>query len=289
MVVGAGLAGTGRRDAPGGRLGCDVHALEAGATTPAGGWRTERFDGFVCGPRASRCSTPVTPAAADLDVAGPPARLVRAGRDRPRGRPGAPRGRPSTVEPAVRPRARSPPRSGRSAGRAALAAFSLRAGYMPVDRLLAARDDRPAEEALRARGRGRGGPGAVLPPVPRRRPAGGRAGDVEPVPGPAAALLRARLRRAPGRQACRRSARQLADRARRRSGCTWAPPVRSVSVRARCVADSGTVPGRLRSSSPRTGRRRRCDFAGPARGSACRRRAASSVLVSPQAAGDDPR
>ena len=147
--------------------------------------------------------------------------------------------------------------------KAALAAFSLRAGYSPVDRLLAA-PERSAEEALRHAGVGDAGPGALLPPVPRRRAAGGRPRHLQPLPRPALALLRprrdrpARRRHAVGRPAARRPARPTGG-STSAPGAARSPPARCASTAERCTRRRRRRrhrPGRGRRPASRSGRRR---------------------------------
>lgn len=146
LVVGAGLAGLSAAI----RLraaGCDVHVLEA-AGSAGGRLATDHVDGFVVD-RGFQVLNTGYPRAADLDL---PAlelgwfdrgAIVRVdGRAHrvvdPRSRPSA---LPGTVAAPI----------GSLVEKTALAAFSVRAGYAPVDRLLR-RPDRTAEEALRRAG-----------------------------------------------------------------------------------------------------------------------------------------
>ncbi len=152
LVVGAGLAGLSaavRLQA----AGCDVHVLEA-AGSAGGRLATDHVDGFVVD-RGFQVLNTGYPRAADLDLPaldlgwfdrGAIVRIdARAHRVvDPRSRPSA---LPGTVAAPI----------GSLVEKAALAAFSVRAGYAPVDRLLR-RPDRTAEEALRRAGVG----GAVL-------------------------------------------------------------------------------------------------------------------------------
>ena len=148
LVVGAGLAGLSAAV----RLraaGCDVHVLEA-ADHAGGRLTTARVDGFVVD-RGFQVLNTGYPRAADLDL---PAldlgwfdrgAIVRVdGRAHrvvdPRSRPSA---APGTVTAPI----------GSFPEKAALAAFSVRAGYAPVDRLLR-RTERTAEEALGTAGLG---------------------------------------------------------------------------------------------------------------------------------------
>jgi phytoene dehydrogenase-like protein len=148
VVVGAGLAGLSAAT----RLidgGCDVQVLEAGGHA-GGRLASERIDGFVVD-RGFQVLNTGYPRAADLDldalrlgwfergavirVDGRAHRVVD-----PRQRPG------QVVGTATAP-------IGSLRDKAALAAFSLRAGYAPVARLLAA-PERTAEQALRSAGVG---------------------------------------------------------------------------------------------------------------------------------------
>jgi phytoene dehydrogenase-like protein len=147
-VVGAGLAGLSAAV----RLaaaGCDVHVLEAGDRV-GGRLSTERVDGFVVD-RGFQVLNTGYPRAADLDLdalelgwfwAG--ALVRREGRAHrlvdPRRHPGAALG---TLRAPV----------GSLRDKAALAAFSVRAAYAPVPRLLRA-PERSAREALRRAGIG---------------------------------------------------------------------------------------------------------------------------------------
>ena len=143
VVVGAGLAGLSAAT----RLaaaGCDVHVLEAG--THAGGrLASERVDGFVVDRGFQVLNTGYPRVAADLDLAaldlgwfwrgavvrhgGRASRVVD-----PRQHPGA---AASTLAAPI----------GSLPAKAAIAAFSARAGYAPVPRLLQA-PETTAEEAL---------------------------------------------------------------------------------------------------------------------------------------------
>jgi phytoene dehydrogenase-like protein len=143
VVVGAGLAGL----SAAARLvaaGCDVHVVEA-ASAPGGRLSTEVVDGFVVD-RGFQILNTGYPRVADLDldaldlgffqrgavlrVGGSAHRIVD-----PRRRPGAVLG---TLRAPI----------GSLAEKAAVAAFSGRAAYLPVDRLLH-RPESSAEEALR--------------------------------------------------------------------------------------------------------------------------------------------
>jgi phytoene dehydrogenase-like protein len=148
VVVGAGLAGLSAAI----RLvaaGVDVHVLEAGGHA-GGRLATERVDGFVVD-RGFQVLNTGYPRAADLDLDAlrlgwfDRGAVVRV--DGTAHRVVDPRQRPSDV---VRT-ATAPIGSPRD--KAALAAFSLRAGYAPVSRLLGARE-RTAEQALRSAGVG---------------------------------------------------------------------------------------------------------------------------------------
>lgn len=148
VVVGAGLAGlsaaTRLADA-----GCDVHVLEAGGSA-GGRLATERVDGFVVD-RGFQVLNTGYPRAADLDLDAlnmgwfERGAVVRV--DGHAHRVVDPRRRPATVLGSV-----TVP-IGSLREKAALAAFSLRAGYAPVDRLLAA-PEHSAESALRRAGVG---------------------------------------------------------------------------------------------------------------------------------------
>ena len=146
LVVGAGLAGLSAAV----RLragGCDVHVLET-ADHVGGRLTTDRVDGFVVD-RGFQVLNTGYPRAADLDLTAldlgwfDRGAIVQVdGRDHrvmdPRSRLSA---LPGTVAAPI----------GSLGEKAALAAFSLRAGYTPVGRLLR-RPERTAEEALRAAG-----------------------------------------------------------------------------------------------------------------------------------------
>jgi phytoene dehydrogenase-like protein len=148
LVVGAGLAGLSAAV----RLraaGCDVHVLEAAAHA-GGRLATDRVDGFVVD-RGFQVLNTGYPRAADLDL---PALDLgwfdRGAVVRIDGRPHGvvdPRSRPSAL-----PGTLAAP-IGSVMGRAALAAFSVRAGYTPVGRLLS-RTERTAGEAFRTAGVG---------------------------------------------------------------------------------------------------------------------------------------
>lgn len=148
VVVGAGLAGLSAAT----RLraaGCDVHVLEAG--DHAGGrLATEVVDGFVVD-RGFQVLNTGYPRAADLDLdALELGWFARGAVVRVEGRAHR------VVDPRQRPlgvigTATAP--IGSLGEKTALAAFSLRAGYTPVRRLLAA-PERTAEQALRAAGVG---------------------------------------------------------------------------------------------------------------------------------------
>jgi phytoene dehydrogenase-like protein len=145
VVVGAGLAGLSAAT----RLaaaGCDVHVLEAG--THAGGrLASERIDGFVVDRGFQVLNTGYPRVAADLDLAALElgwfwrGAVVRHG-----GRAHRvvdPRQHPETVAGTLTAPIGSP------AAKAAIAAFSARAGYAPVPRLLAA-PETTGEQALLA-------------------------------------------------------------------------------------------------------------------------------------------
>nr|WP_204261313.1 NAD(P)/FAD-dependent oxidoreductase [Blastococcus saxobsidens] len=148
VVVGAGLAGLSAAS----RLaaaGVDVHVLEASGHV-GGRLATERIDGFVVD-RGFQVFNTGYPRAADLDL---PAlelgwfergAIVRAGGRAhpvvdPRRRPGSALGTATAPLGGLREKA-------------ALVAFSLRAGYAPVDRLLA-RPETTAAQSLRRAGVG---------------------------------------------------------------------------------------------------------------------------------------
>src|SRR3954471_4647475 len=148
VVVGAGLAGLSaaiRLSA----AGCDVHLLEA-AVHVGGRLTTDRVDGFLVD-RGFQVLNAGYPRVADLDL--PALRLGTfepgaVGRvDGPAHRDVDPRPRP----PGLRGTLTAP--IGSLKDKAALAAFSARAAYLPVDRLLRA-PERSAEEALRRAGVG---------------------------------------------------------------------------------------------------------------------------------------
>jgi len=148
VVVGAGLAGMSAAT----RLaaaGCDVHVLEA-ASYAGGRLASERIDGFVVD-RGFQVLNTGYPRVADLDVdALRPGWFERGAIIRVDGkvhRVVDPRSRPSSA-----PGTLVAP-LGSLREKAALAAFSLRAAYTPVGRLLR-RDEGSAEEALRAAGVG---------------------------------------------------------------------------------------------------------------------------------------
>ena len=148
VVVGAGLAGLSAAT----RLaaaGIDVHMLEA-ADHAGGRLSTERIDGFVVD-RGFQVLNTGYPRVADLDVAAlRPGFFDRGAIVRVDGRAHRvvdPRSSPLSV-----PGTLTAP-VGTLREKAALAAFSLRAAYTPVGRLLR-RDERSAEEELRAAGVG---------------------------------------------------------------------------------------------------------------------------------------
>ncbi len=146
VVVGAGLAGlsVATRLAAAGR---DVHVLEA-ADHVGGRLATERIDGFVVDRGFQVLNTGYPRAAADLDLAAldlgyfTPGAVVRVeGRAH---RLADPRRRPTALPGTLR----AP--IGSLAEKAAIAAFSARAGYWPVPRLLAARETSAAEHLRQA-------------------------------------------------------------------------------------------------------------------------------------------
>jgi phytoene dehydrogenase-like protein len=146
VVVGAGLAGLSAAT----RLaaaGCDVHVLDAAAHA-GGRLATDRVDGFLVD-RGFQVLNTGYPRAADLDLAAldmgwflTGARVWVEGRAH---RVVDPRSRPASL-----PGTATAP-IGSLREKAALAAFSLRAGYLPVRHLLAA-PERSAAEAFRAAG-----------------------------------------------------------------------------------------------------------------------------------------
>ncbi len=148
VVVGAGLAGLSAAT----RLaaaGCDVHVIE-GAGHVGGRLTTDRIDGFLVD-RGFQVLNTGYPRAADLDLAAldlgwflTGARVWVEGRSH---RVVDPRSRPlSLTATATAP-------IGSLREKVALAAFSARAGYLPVERRLAA-PERTAAEALRRAGLG---------------------------------------------------------------------------------------------------------------------------------------
>jgi phytoene dehydrogenase-like protein len=149
VVVGAGLAGLSAAT----RLaasGCDVHLLEAGGHA-GGRLATERIDGFVVDRGFQVLNTGYPRVAADLDLGALDLGWFERGAViRVDGRPHRvvdPRQRPA----AVLGTATAPIGSLRE--KAALVAFSLRAGYVPVPRRLRAREQ-SAEQAFRTAGVG---------------------------------------------------------------------------------------------------------------------------------------
>jgi glycine/D-amino acid oxidase-like deaminating enzyme len=148
LVVGAGLAGLSAAT----RLaaaGLDVHVLEAGGHA-GGRLATERFDGFLVD-RGFQVFNTGYPRAADLDLAALDLGWFERGAvirvDGRAHRVVDPRRQPTAIAgTAVAP-------LGSVREKAALVAFSLRAGYAPVDRLLRA-PETTAEAALRAAGVG---------------------------------------------------------------------------------------------------------------------------------------
>ena len=148
VVVGAGLAGLSAAT----RLsaaGLDVQVVEAGGHA-GGRLATERIDGFVVD-RGFQVLNTGYPRAADLDLAALRLGWFRRGAvvrvDGRAHRVVDPRQRPGRVlDTATAP-------IGSVRDKAALAAFSLRAGYSPVRRLLGA-EERTAEQSLRAAGVG---------------------------------------------------------------------------------------------------------------------------------------
>ena len=148
VVVGAGLAGLSAAT----RLaaaGCDVHVLEA-APGPGGRLATDRIDGFVVD-RGFQVLNTGYPRVADLDLAALELGWFWSGavvRHEGRAyRVADPRRHPAAAVETLR----APIGSVRDD--LALAAFSARAGFLPVPRLLAA-PERTAEEELRRAGIG---------------------------------------------------------------------------------------------------------------------------------------
>ncbi|MFP5372051.1 MAG: NAD(P)/FAD-dependent oxidoreductase [Actinomycetes bacterium] len=148
VVVGAGLAGLSaawRLQ----RAGCDVHVVETSGHA-GGRLATERIDGFVVD-RGFQVLNTGYPRAADLDLDAldlgwfERGALVRV--DGRAHRVVDPRHRPTSVVAALTAPIGSPRE------KAALVALSIRAGYTPVGRLLAA-PERSAEVALRKAGVG---------------------------------------------------------------------------------------------------------------------------------------
>jgi len=148
VVVGAGLAGLSvavRLRA----AGVDVHVAEA-AGHAGGRLATERVDGFVVD-RGFQVLNTGYPRAADLDLAALdlgwfwPGAVVRVGGRR--SRVVDPRRRPTAALDTLRAPLGSPVR------KAAIAAYSARVGYTPVERLLRERET-TAEERLRQAGVG---------------------------------------------------------------------------------------------------------------------------------------
>ncbi len=148
VVIGAGLAGlsAATRLAAAGR---DVHVLE-GATHVGGRLTTDRVDGFVVD-RGFQVLNTGYPRAADLDLDAlqlgwflTGARVWVDGRSH---RVLDPRSRPTSIA------ATATAPIGTLPEKAALAAFSLRAGYLPVGRLVGA-PERTAAEALERAGAG---------------------------------------------------------------------------------------------------------------------------------------
>src|ERR687893_474216 len=148
VVVGAGLAGLSvavRLRA----AGVDVHVAEA-AGHAGGRLATERVDGFVVD-RGFQVLNTGYPRAADLDLAALdlgwfwPGAVVQV--DGRASRVVDPRRRPAAALDTVRAPLGSPLR------KAAIAAYSARAGYTPVPRLVG-EGERPAEERLRRAGVG---------------------------------------------------------------------------------------------------------------------------------------
>ena len=142
VVVGAGLAGLSaavRLQA----AGCDVHVLEA-AEHPGGRLATERIEGFLVD-RGFQVLNTGYPRAADLDLDALELGWFERGaviRDGDRShRVTDPRQRPGRLLDTVTAPLGTPVQ------KAAVAAFSVRSGYLPVSRLLATAE-RTTEEAL---------------------------------------------------------------------------------------------------------------------------------------------
>ena len=149
VVVGAGLAGLSAAV----RLheaGRDVHVLEAGGS-PGGRLATARVDGFLVDRGFQVLNTGYPRVAADLDLDALDLGWFWTGAvlwvDGRAHSVADPRAHPTLAAGTALAPLGSPLR------KAAIAAFSARAGYSPVRRLLRSRD-RPAEEALRAAGVG---------------------------------------------------------------------------------------------------------------------------------------
>ncbi|SFO27310.1 Phytoene dehydrogenase-related protein [Geodermatophilus obscurus] len=145
VVVGAGLAGLSVAT----RLaaaGCDVHVLEASGHV-GGRLETDRVDGFVVD-RGFQVLNTGYPRAADLDLPAlelgyfTPGAVVRV--DGRAHRVADPRRRPTALPDTLR----AP--IGSLTEKVAVAAFSARAGYWPVPRLLAAPETTAAEHLRRA-------------------------------------------------------------------------------------------------------------------------------------------
>ena len=148
VVIGAGLAGlsAATRLAAG---GCDVHVLEA-AGHVGGRLTTDRVDGFLVD-RGFQVLNTGYPRAADLDLAALELGWFLTGArvwvDGSSHRVLDPRSRPTSIA------ATATAPIGTLPEKAALAAFSVRAGYLPVERLRQA-PERTAEEALQQAGAG---------------------------------------------------------------------------------------------------------------------------------------
>ena len=193
------------------------------------------------------------PRVADLDLAALGLGWFERGAVDPGGRAAAPGGGPRSASQHGPRSARGPDRVAR-ARRPRSPPSRSAPDTARLDRLLST----PETDRPRPRYDGAGVGGAALerflPPSPCRRPAGGRARHVQPVPRPAVAWSFAGEDRAALLPGCRRSAGQLAGRLRSRSGSTSAPacPRGSPGLGAPSTAAPCRPP---RSSSPPIRRR----------------------------------